>query len=288
MVTIGCDPEGFLVRDGKAVSSIGKIGGTKDFPLPVPGGALLEDNVLVEFNTTPVPLYGARDEFIKSIVSVQKHLKDVAELHNCEVVYTTEMEFDPEELEHPQARQSGCDPDYNIYQGTQNKYPDLHPTRRGAGGHIHLGIEGIQAHPSSLRVLLTLLDFKVGAVLKVLEGAKERDQTYGMYGNFRIKPYGIEYRTPSGFWLQSPVLMGLVYSLTQSAVQTFLATINAGKLDKYLEVTPSKNSLPPMIKRTKVEDKLIAIQQIPKINNSDYSCIAKAVTQLSEIKHVYT
>lgn len=288
MITIGCDPEGFLVRDGKAVSSIGKIGGSKAFPLPVPGGALLEDNVMVEFNTEPVNLMGKADLFVQSITSVQKHLNDVAELYGCKVVYTTEMEFSPEELEHPQARQSGCDPDYNIYLNSQNKYPELHPSLRGAGGHVHIGLQGIQQHPNSLKALLCLLDYKVGAVFRIIEGAKVRDRTYGRYGNFRIKPYGIEYRTPSCFWLQHPLLMKLMFTLVQGAVTRFGTAQLAGNFQNYISASPEQAGLSGGAKKLSNQEKVKLLGSPGYLDASERSLILSTLTILEEKGHVYT
>ena len=53
---LGCDPEILLVNaTGKYISSVGLIGGSKDFPRPIDGegNAVQEDNVSVEFNTPP-------------------------------------------------------------------------------------------------------------------------------------------------------------------------------------------------------------------------------------------
>jgi hypothetical protein len=66
ITNLGCDPELFFVNDaGKYISSVGLIGGTKDFPRPIGEGcAVQEDNVAVEFNTPPC---ASADAFIRSI-----------------------------------------------------------------------------------------------------------------------------------------------------------------------------------------------------------------------------
>ena len=49
-ILIGTDPEAFVVRaDGTVDISVGKIGGSKEEPRPVDGGAVQEDNVLAKY-----------------------------------------------------------------------------------------------------------------------------------------------------------------------------------------------------------------------------------------------
>lgn len=227
LCTIGCDPEGFLVNpSGESVSAINLIGGTKDFPLPVPGGALQEDNVLIEFNTDPVLLFNENSKpmpnsaFLEVVQKVKAEAQKIASIHNLSVVYTTTREYPLKELQHPRALASGCDPDYNVYSRSRNEYPPIHSSIRGAGGHIHIGHELIHQTPSNMEALLYLMDSFVGVPMKALEGeTSTRDSTYGKWGNYRPKPYGIEYRTLSAFWVQHPALIKAVFLLTQHAVR---------------------------------------------------------------------
>jgi hypothetical protein len=46
----------------------------------------------------------------------------------------------------------------------------------------------------------------------------ERRKHYGRAGEFRIKPYGIEYRTLSNFWLSHYVYVSMVYGLARQAI----------------------------------------------------------------------
>lgn len=224
LFTLGCDPEGFLVNaKGVPVSSIGKIGGSKEFPLPIPGGYVQEDNVMVEFNTTPVACNSedvsiSRKEWKDSVWSVKRQLDNIAKQLDLSVLYKSVVDFPEHELLHPQALASGCDPDYNVYTRARNEYPALHKTLRGAGGHLHIGIENLHDHPTSLTLLVKNLDLLVGVTLKYIEGETPRDATYGRFGNFRPKKYGVEYRTPSGWWVHSINTVQLVHKLVHAAV----------------------------------------------------------------------
>ena len=54
------------------------------------------------------------------------------------------------------------------------------------------------------------------------DGAKRRE-LYGKAGAYRVKPYGVEYRVLSNFWLKSPALMQWVYDNTILAFKRLLA-----------------------------------------------------------------
>ena len=228
MFTIGADPEGFLVdKAGIPVSSIGKIGGTKANPLPVPGGALQEDNVLIEFNIDPVLLLftsdkkykAGEDSFVRGISTMKQAAQAAADKHGLSVVYTTEKEYPAQELLHKKAMASGCDPDLNVYTRKENDYPPLEGPWRGAGGHIHIGNEDIHSGPESMCQLMYWLDLMVGSGCKIVEGHSKREGTYGKFGNYRNKPYGVEYRTPSGLWVQEEGTTRMVYRLTAIAAE---------------------------------------------------------------------
>ena len=67
-IKLGCDPEAFLKDvNGQLKSSIGKIGGSKLAPMPLPlgdGYCVQEDNVALEFNIPPAE---GRSSFVESI-----------------------------------------------------------------------------------------------------------------------------------------------------------------------------------------------------------------------------
>ena len=54
IVTVGHDAELFLYDENdNAIPSIGLVGGSKECPRPVNGGAVQEDNVMAELNIEP-------------------------------------------------------------------------------------------------------------------------------------------------------------------------------------------------------------------------------------------
>ena len=140
----------------------------------------------------------------------------------------------------PEARVFGCEPDFNAYTRTINT-PEMdaseHP-HRYAGGHIHLGLSSpylskdqpeyklAKTEDGHIR-LIRFLDLLLTIPTMRLDndnGSKLRRSKYGKAGCFRPTPYGIEYRTPSCWWLKSPMFVSLVYGLARMAWS--MVTIN--------------------------------------------------------------
>jgi hypothetical protein len=133
----------------------------------------------------------------------------------------------------PEARRFGCMPDFNAYTRTTNTNEidaTNHPFRY-AGGHIHLGISSPYLKKNSkehkvakteeghLRVI-KLLDLVLGIPCLLLDNSPEairRRSEYGKAGCFRPTPYGIEYRTPSCWWIKSPTTTSLALGLARLA-----------------------------------------------------------------------
>lgn len=212
MSTLGADPEVLLYNEtmGEFIPSIDLIGGSKAAPMPVTGGAVQEDNVTAEFNIDPVNA-DDHEMFVAGIINVYEQLQAVALSKFLSVKVAASAEYNSCWLEDPRARMSGCDPDMNAYTGENNVYPPLLTTKfRCAGGHIHFGDEDIFPDMMSKIVFIKTCDYFVGSPLSYIDEDIVRRSTYGKAGNFRSKPYGVEYRTPSNVWLSSPSLMRMV------------------------------------------------------------------------------
>ncbi len=213
-VTIGSDPEVFLCNNkGLVMPACGLIGGNKSNPIPVEGGALQEDNVMAEFNTDPATTL---DEFISNVNKVYQQVVDKAEMVGLEVSDKASAEFPLFLLEqHPQAMEFGCEPDFNAYTLDVNPTPDSHSTLRTCAGHIHLGYE--EDGEKDYTHLVSYLDYYVGLWTVLKDGDTARRERYGKAGAFRPKPYGLEYRVPSNFWLNSGKLISTMFHRTKHA-----------------------------------------------------------------------
>lgn len=227
---LGCDPELFLADiDGQLKASCGLIGGTKENPQPLTvlgdGYAVQEDNVAIEFN---IPAAESRRDFIDSIAKTMKVLQDgVNNSLGFHLDQRSWAEFPKDQLESPAAKIFGCDPDYNAWTGEQNPKPKADDeTLRTCGGHIHVGYDSSQVEKKRLIKFMDML-LGVPAVIMDAEGARRRE-LYGMPGAYRDKPYGVEYRSLSNFWVakKDPALTGWVWNQTARAMDYAISPFN--------------------------------------------------------------
>jgi hypothetical protein len=214
-ITIGTDPEAFLQdSSGRFISSIGKVGGTKAEPRRIDETlSVQEDNVAVEFNTPPAK---SRQEFVNYVTSGIQKLTEITNPYRLSFI--PKAIFDEEQLTDPKAKEIGCDPDYSVYGGgcELTEYPG---NERFAAGHIHIGYDKPDIVVSEN--LVPLLDLFVGIPSIIEEEKTNRREFYGKAGSIRIKPYGLEYRTLSNYWLKDQESVGLVYDRTLHAIKMF-------------------------------------------------------------------
>ena len=237
---VGADPEMFVQNgDGTVVPVCGKIGGTKEQPwiinnlvdavygverieprrrglliaereveAPAPQNrhgdyAVQEDNVMLEFN---IPAYTRSDYFTtaigKAMNVIEANILGPKQLFpKIEVMNV----FKAEDIaEFPQALQIGCLPDFNAYgeEGARERQPfsAMHfGNNRFCGGHIHVqyNSKNVPKH-----IFVQYMDLFVCLPFLKHDRQKLRRQFYGQPGIYREKPYGIEYRTLSNFWLK--------------------------------------------------------------------------------------
>lgn len=204
-LTFGADPELFIINpDGEFVSAHGMIPGDKENPYKVDGGAVQVDGMAAEFNIDPVTTY---KEFKDNIVKVRKQLKSMLPKGYDLVAVPTatfskaEWERTPEE-----AKILGCSPDFDAWRRNVNPVPQAQEFVRHAGGHLHVGwTNGADtSDPVYTQACLDLVkqfDWFLGAWSVHKDPDNLRRSAYGKAGAMRFKPYGVEYRTLSNFWL---------------------------------------------------------------------------------------
>lgn len=199
-VTIGADPEVFLKKDGNYVSAIGLIGGTKEHPKKQGIGFVQEDNVAAEFNIPPAK---SAAEFAKYIQRMLDEVKALAEKQGCSVDISSYARFTAKDLSHPKAMEIGCDPDFNAWEMEANPAFSAAQLRdaRVAGGHVHIGYPDAHKDPLHAIRLIKVCDLYLGVPGVLLDPDVRRREFYGRAGAFRPKPYGVEYRVLSNFWI---------------------------------------------------------------------------------------
>lgn len=220
----GCDPELFIMDDnGTFVCADGLIPGTKEEPFKVNCGAVQVDGMAAEFNTDPASSF---EEFDNNVVTVMGELKKFLP-KGYKLVATPSVEFSQEEWDKApeHAKVLGCSPDYNAWTGSTNPPPvDVtKPTLRTASGHLHLGWRdggdpNQEKHIKHCQDLVKQLDWYLGAWSLRKDPDPVRRRLYGKAGALRYKPYGVEYRVLSNFWVMSKVDRREVWNRMQRAL----------------------------------------------------------------------
>lgn len=222
-ITIGCDPELFVMQDGKFRSAWGLIPGTKETPHIVKNGAVQVDGMALEFNIDPVK---TADDFVSNINSVMGQMKDMVPGYDFALVPSCRFNGNHFRAQPEEAKELGCTPDFNAYTLKENPKPDNKTTMRTASGHVHIGFipKGEEVDPNSdehmLRcaTLVKQLDVYLGLPSIFFDKDKTRRKMYGAAGAFRPKTYGVEYRVLSNAWLASEDRMRFVFNQTVQAI----------------------------------------------------------------------
>jgi hypothetical protein len=115
----------------------------------------------------------------------------------------------------PDCQRLGCKPSKNIYDRKPIQKDGTKYLVRSGSGHVHIG-----AIIHDVRRLVHLLDVLVGNTCVLVDRdpfAVERRKSYGLAGEYRTPAHGLEYRTPSNFWLHNYKLMSMVFGMTKLA-----------------------------------------------------------------------
>lgn len=266
-ILVGCDPELFIQKDGEFVSAHGLIPGTKKDPYKVPCGAIQIDGMALEFNIDPA---ATEDEFVNNIKVVMGDLIKRVDGFTVHAVPTAEFSQEVFDTAPPEALELGCDPDYNAYTGLANDKPDGAVNFRTASGHIHIGwTDGAELndpeHVAACQSICRELDILLGIPSMMWDGDNKRRTLYGKAGCYRVKPYGVEYRTLSNRWLSDELLMRFVYNQVIRAIGNLTTgkrkdqlnqlwpmdkvvdVINNGKSDQAERWSDYSDSIPPVV-----------------------------------------
>lgn len=208
--SLGSDPELILLnkQTNAPVSAIG-LNHKSDVI------SLYADNVLAEFAHTPFNIVDFKDgmkEVLQSVTSAVDKFGDgcTFSIGQCEA------EFSSEQLSAPEAHAIGCEPFINAYTDSLSVPSPYQDNYRFAGGHIHIGYDKASLPP---HMLIKLLDKEL-LPLDPNKDSPRRSKFYGAAGSYRDKPYGVEYRSLSNFWLNQPELIEDVLNSIKSYVNT--------------------------------------------------------------------
>ena len=243
VVSMGGDPEFFIAdKRGKVLNADAFLPGKHNSHIVRSDGDRFKGKVFFDGIQAEMAVAHntCREYFAVNTRACWRHvLRTIPEDHKIVLKPAVKVQKAILERADPEARRFGCAPDFNAYTLSANT-PEMDASRhpfRYAGGHMHLGgyelkykrsddpyVKAFTTEEGHLR-MIKLLDFLVTIPTLLLDsgpGAKKRRAKYGKAGCFRPTPYGIEYRTPSCWWLKSPMTLSLVYGLGKLAV-LFLA-----------------------------------------------------------------
>lgn len=203
----GCDPELFVVDgNGEYVSAEGLLPGTKSDPFPVEHGAVQVDGMAAEFNIDPVTNF---KDFNRNIAAVLGQLNGMLPVgYTLRAVPAVTFSESVWDASPPKAKELGCSPDFNAWTGMVNPPPHdpENPRLRTASGHLHIGWTEDQSEANLQHIvhcqdLVKQLDWFLGAWSLLEDSDATRRRLYGKAGACRYKPYGVEYRVLSNFWV---------------------------------------------------------------------------------------
>lgn len=221
---VGSDPEIFAADENGEVIPAFNFLGSKEKPTVAPsrsygGNACYWDGFQAEFTTQAMDCLGWHMDSIQcGLEGVYLAMKK----HNPKAKLTakTVMDIKPELIEKsaPEHVQFGCMPSFNIYGLKGLGLPGNQVFNRAAGGHIHLGCGKLDK--ATLERVIKSMDAVLG-VAGVSLFAKyddpRRREMYGLAGEYRLPPHGLEYRVLSNAWLFHPLMANIVFDLARGA-----------------------------------------------------------------------
>jgi len=231
-VALGSDPEIFLEKgDGTLLPAFNFLP-SKYNPLMTPeeGCKYYWDGFQAEYNITP-----SKDltECLKSIRYGLKALLVAAKKHDPSARLSTKTVFEtPLDMlrqlneTSPELVEFGCMPSFNVY-GIEGEHLDgVNCPHRFAGGHIHFGISKSKDAMENIADIVKALDAVLGvACVSLFENFDNpvRRKYYGLVGEHRLPPHGLEYRSLSDAWLFNPKLASMVLDLSR---RVLVSTVN--------------------------------------------------------------
>lgn len=233
--SIGTDIEMFFQSrtNGEIVSAEGFVPGTKHDPYVFdPDNKYFStslDNVLAEFTVPPAK---TKHDWLASILKSMDYVQSLAEKANCRAVPIPAAYLDKKYLRTKNAREFGCDSDYNVWTRELNPKPVPKKGLRSGGLHVHVGYDDSDVLTNE--AIVKSLDLFLGVPSILIEPENDRKKLYGKAGTFRFKPYGVEYRTLSNHFISSQELIEWVYEGTEKAVD-FVNNNELDFLDNYAD-----------------------------------------------------
>jgi hypothetical protein len=216
--TFGSDPEFMVGKNEEIVSAIPHLP-RKESALNRNGHKFYYDNVLAEIAIKPA---STRNQAVEHTQQALGQLSKLIKPYK--LLIRSSAKYPSKQLTHKEARIAGCNPEWNVYTLKCVLPPEdviSNTSFRTAGGHIHVGAEGLN-NPVKAFDVIRMMDLFIGIPALFLdkdETSKERRKIYGHAGSHRATNYGFEYRSLGNFWFQSPDHVELIYDLVNFVLE---------------------------------------------------------------------
>lgn len=231
-MTIGSDPEIFVENgEGKLIPAFDFLG-SKEKPTVVPyngdtgNQTAYWDGFQAEFTTAAVNCLAWNcDSTQIALKTILKAARDHNKSARLSAKTVIDMDLDYLRSLPRKYTEFGCMPSFNAYglKGRQQNGEDV--PFRFAGGHIHFGLKELKLTDEQFIRIVKTLDAVVGvACVSLFENLDNpvRREYYGLPGEYRKPPHGLEYRTLSNAWLFHPAITNLVIDMARMAVSMVL------------------------------------------------------------------
>lgn len=220
---IGSDPEMF-VADKKTKKIIPAFNFLKDKvnadKCPDTLNKIYWDGFQAEFETRPGTCLQGQ---VSDIEFMLRKLQSMGIAHNKDavVVADTTMDVSADDLQNGKEEhvQFGCMPSFNVYGMEGVKMHGREVPFRSAGGHLHFGIG--KHSEADIAKMVKALDAICGVACVSFFADmdnKRRRTMYGLAGEYRLPPHGLEYRTLSNAWLCHPLAAHMVFDLARKSL----------------------------------------------------------------------
>lgn len=218
---VGCDPEVFLEdKDGINIPAFLLMYSKKDAARF--GYTYYWDGFAAEFNTQPTGCLAYQvDNIQNGLKQIYLRLKEGDKNGKLSLRNTIEVSKGRMETSTEEQLELGCLPSLNAYGLTGKKVAngkDL--TTRFTGGHLHFGIGNQKTQQQYINIVKSLDKIMGVACVSLFQGidTPTRREYYGLPGEYRLPPHGLEYRTLSNAWLAHPLMAHLVFDLSRKAL----------------------------------------------------------------------
>jgi hypothetical protein len=225
---MGSDPEIFVEdkNSGEVIPAFNFLGSKasgKDLTYngSYGGKKMYWDGFQAEFETTPLDCLAYQ---VDSVFCGLKGVYDKAKAHNPNARLSADtVKFIPTEALMSAAEEHvtfGCMPSKNAYGMEGKKLPARECPVRSAGGHIHFGFVGKKTEEQiieNVKALDAILGVACVSLFAKYDNPARRE-FYGLAGEYRTPPHGLEYRVLSNAWLFHPLIMNIVFDLSRKVV----------------------------------------------------------------------